>query len=378
MAVIYWLSLSLILFALFGYGLLWTALARLMPPRQRPKAVRQKATVLIAARNEAADIGDKIRSILSQDVTHALDILVVSDGSEDGTLEVAHRAAGGDSRLRTLALDTHSGKAAALNAGLARIAPDRIVVFSDANSVLGKGALEQLLAPFADPAVGASVGQLDIPARGGVLARAERLFWRYDNALKQAEDRVAGVISAQGTLYAVRRKLVPVVPADMADDLVISLAVVHRGYRLAFAKGAVARETVTGRVGGEFGRRVRSTERGWRGLMQYRHLMNPARTGLYAVQLICHKLLRRLVAFLLPLLLIANLALAGQGLFYAATFLAQSAVYLTALAALTTPLGRKLPGASIAVFFVVGHAAIVLAILRYFAGVRSTKWAPVR
>ncbi|MCE8510808.1 glycosyltransferase [Ruegeria pomeroyi] len=379
MTVLFWTCLGLILFSLVGYGLLWIGLARLVRDRPAHPPVTQSATVLIAARNEARDIGAKIRSLRAQRRDgHRVRVLVVSDGSEDATLAEAEAAAEGDADIQVIGLSQHGGKAAALNHGLAMIPEGEIVIFSDANSLLDPDALIRLLAPFADPGVGGSIGQLGIKGRDGLMAGAERLYWRYDNALKGAEDRIAGTVSAQGTLYAVRRRLVGVVPADMADDLAISLGVVARGYRLAYAPGAVAREAVTSNLRGEFGRRVRSTERGWRGLMHYAGLMNPGRTGLYAVQLFCHKVLRRLVAVLLPLLLLANVALLDQGAFYVAMFGAQVALCAVALAAVTTRWGRRLPGASVAVLFVMGHAAIFWALLRYAMGVRSTKWAPVR
>lgn len=379
MIALFWLTLGLILFSLFGYGALWILLARLAPVRPRPAPTAQAATILIAARNEERHLGAKLESILSQDPgPHDVDVLVVSDGSEDGTVAVAQRASDRDHRIKVVELTHHGGKAEALNCGLAMICPDRIVIFSDANSLLLPGAVTALLAPFSDPRTGGSIGQLDIPNRGGLMDRAERMFWRYDNALKAAEDRVAGCVSAQGTLYAVRRSLIGQVPADMADDLAISLGVVDRGYRLAFADGARASETVTSNLRGEFGRRVRSTERGWRGLMAHAHLMNPVRTGFYAPQLFCHKLLRRLVAFMLPLLFVVNLMVLDQGPVYLSLFLAQVALIALAGLAVTTRLGRRIPGGSATVMFVFGHAAIFYAILRYALGVRSTKWSPVR
>ena len=376
MSAVFWTCLGLIAFSLFGYGLLWSALARVWPARAPVPETAQRATMLIAARNEAADIGDKVASVLAQDTgPHELRVLVVSDGSDDGTCAVARAAGAGDPRLEVIETPDHGGKAAALNRGLSMIGPGRIVLFSDANSRLRPGALRALLAPFGDAGTGGAIGQLDIPDRGGLMDRAERLFWRYDNALKRAEDRIGGTVSAQGTLYAVRRDLVGTVPPDMADDLFVSLGVVARGARLAFAPDAIAEETITTQTGREFGRRVRSTERGWRGLMHYARLMNPAVTGFYAPQLFFHKFLRRMVAFLLPLMLVANLFVLGDGPVYALALAGQAAVYGGALAALA---GLRFPGASATVVFTVGHVAIAWAIVRWACGVRSTRWSPVR
>lgn len=75
------------------------------------------------------------------------------------------------------------------------------------------------------------------------------------------------------------------------------------------------------------GRRMRSTERGWRALMVHRALMNPLRTGWYGWQLLSHKLIRRLNPLFLIVLLVSNLALIGHGWFYDLTALAQLLFY---------------------------------------------------
>lgn len=378
---LFWLQFALIGYALAGYGLIWMALAAVFG---RKTDVRQsetglRTTMLIAARNEAAAIRAKLETVLAQDCgPHQIDVLVVSDGSQDATLKQARSL--NDPRITAFQTETHGGKAAALNAGLARIGQADVVIFSDANSLLQPGALRALLAPFGDTTVGGVCGKPEpILKKGGWLARVERLFEAYDSALKSSETVLGGAVSAQGTLYAMRADLIPEqVPATMADDFYISVHAPLRGYRLVFAPGAVAREEVTHRIGDEFMRRVRSTERGWRALMQVRGLMNPRVHGLYAVQLASHKALRRLVAFLLPLFFLTSVAATGQGQIYAVLLMAQTAFYGFAVGAICLPQIRALPGAGLAAFFVMGHAAMGLGILRAAFGVTSARWSPVR
>lgn len=381
MIAVFWLLLAALGFSLIGYGLLWAVLAALVGRRVPDKAAPQPltATMLIAARNEEETIGEKLETVLAQEVApHSLHVLVVSDGSEDATL--ARVRAVGDARVSCFQTPTHGGKAAALNAGLARIGSD-IVVFSDANSMLEPGAVLALLAPFADPTVGGVCGRLmpDQGRRKGWIGRMEQWFWAYDNLLKWAEGRLGGAVSAQGTLYAMRREYLPApVPPDVADDFYISVQAPANGRVLAFAPGAVAREVVTDRTGDEFRRRVRSTERGWRGLMKMSRLLNPWRYGLYSAQLFCHKVLRRLSAFVMPLLLLTNMAIAGDGWGYAALLAAQVMFYALGLGGLISRRVARLPGAGPCAFFIMGHAAMAAGILRASMGFHSTRWAPVR
>lgn len=382
MILLFWVFAGLVAFSLAGYGLLWCILAGILGRRTPlPPETPLHATVLIAARNEEAAIRDKLKTVLKQDCgPHRVDVLVVSDGSEDATLQQALSL--NSPRIRAFQTPEHGGKAQALTAGLARIHAD-VVVFSDANSMLAPGALRHLLAPFARQETGGVCGRLQPQhgkGRGGWLARAERLFWAYDAALKAAESRLGGAVSAQGTLYAMRRELVPErVPGDVADDFYISVQAPAKHRRLVFEPRALAQEVVTSHTGDEFMRRVRSTERGWRALMRMRRLMNPGKHGLYALQLLLHKGLRRLVAFLLPVLLALSLAAAAsQGGIYSAALLGQLAVYGVAVGALVWPPAARLPGSGPARFFVLGHAAMGFGILRSMAGVHSVRWAPAR
>lgn len=381
MTPLFWGLLAIILYSLVGYGLIWSALAALFGrPEETGQEVRPlSATVLIAARNEELTIDAKIASILAQDTApHRIRTMVVSDGSEDGTLAAARRS--GSPLVTALQTDAHGGKAEALNLGLARTRDD-VVIFSDANSLLAPDAIRRLLAPFADPGVGGVCGrQVPVPSgHGGWLARMERLFWSYDNGLKRAESRLGGAVSAQGTLYAMRRDLLPAtVPATVADDFYISVQAPAAGRRLVYEGRAMARERVSSRAGAEFMRRVRSTERGWRGLMRMRGLLNPVRHGLYAVQLFSHKALRRLVAFLLPLLLVVNGLILDQGVIYQWSFLAQLVLWSAGLLAVMGPGTIRIPGAGLCGFFVMGHTAMALGILRAASGIQSRRWSPIR
>ena len=377
MTVLFWTLLALLLTIIFGYGLVLIALAALRPQPALPPETPLPVTVLIAAHNEQACIADKLRNVLDQDSGgHEVAVVVVSDGSTDRTAEIVRGL--DDPRLRLIEITEHIGKIPALNLALATIGSE-VVVFSDANSLLVPNALRALLRPFADPRIGGVCGAPAVVLRSGWLARAEHLYWCYDNALKQAESRLGGAVSATGSLYAVRRRVLTApIPPSVADDFHISTQVVAAGLRLDFAAMAQSLEEVSGQTGREFGRRVRSTERGWRGLLAMRRLLNPARTGLYAMQLLFHKVLRRMVPLLLAALLLVSALLAPQHGLYAAALFAQLAVYGLALATVLVPPVRRLPGASLAFFFTETQLAMALGLVRVALGLHSSRWTPVR
>lgn len=336
--LLFWGAAALISYTYAVFPVLVLARARLRPRGHQSAPITPTITVVIAAHEEEAVIGDKVENLLGLDYPgDRLQLLIASDGSTDGTVAAAR--ARGDERVEVLDLP-RTGKAGALNSAVAR-ATGEILVFSDANSMFAPDALRRLAAPFADPSVGGVAGdQRYLPdADDGGVAKGERGYWDLDRAIKQAESAAGNVISATGAIYAVRRSLFGPVPDGVTDDFATSTAVIAQGRRLIFAPDAIAYEAVGGSAEIEYGRKVRVMTRGLNGVVLRRALLDPRRHGFYAVQLLSHKVLRRLMAVPLLVLAATALRLARRGPFYLAAATAQTAVY--ALGAAGLLLGRR-------------------------------------
>ena len=150
-------SAALILYVIFGYPVLLAWLAR---RKNRPISTALKyrsVSVLLPVRDGGRWVRAKLESILQlQYPRELLQIVVVSDGSSDGTDEtIRDFAASGVELLRI----ERSGKAAAINAGLERCRGD-IVFFTDVRQQLAPDSLQRLVACFADPEVGVVSGEL--------------------------------------------------------------------------------------------------------------------------------------------------------------------------------------------------------------------------
>jgi cellulose synthase/poly-beta-1,6-N-acetylglucosamine synthase-like glycosyltransferase len=331
--------------ALIGYTyVLFPAIvllrARLRPRPYRPGAITPAVSVVIAAHDEAAAIGPKLDNLLGLDYPpDRLQVVVAADGCDDGTDAIAR--ARGDGRVRVLSL-ARVGKAAALNAAVGQ-ATGEVLVFTDANSAFAPDALRRLVAPLADPHVGAVAGdQRYLP--GGTeaaVATGERRYWDLDRAIKRAESRGGNAISATGAIYAVRRELFEPVPAGVTDDFATSTAVIAQGRRLVFAPGAVAFEPVARSGEDEFERKVRVMTRGLAAVVARRELLDPRRHGFYALQLVSHKVLRRLMALPLIVLAATSAAQARRSRAFGVLAAAQGALYAAGAAGLALPGGRR-------------------------------------
>ena len=347
----------------------------------RPRPVRSadvtpSVAVVIAAHNEEQDIGPKLANVLAQDYPRdLLDVVVAADGCTDGTEDVVRGYAASGVRLMPLA---RGGKAMALNAAIASCDAD-VLVFSDANSMLAPGALRALVAPFADPRVGGVAGdQRYLPEDAALGETAgERSYWSLDRMLKVAQSRAGSVTSATGSLYAMRRSLVQPVVDGVTDDFWTSTAAVESRTRLVFAPDAVAFEPPAASDADEYARKVRIMTRGLRGVHLRRGLLNPFRHGYYAVQLLSHKVLRRLMV--VPLLGLLVGCWLHPGLLWKLAAAAQTGLYAAGgLGLALRARGLRSGPLTIPAFFVMVNAASAHAAWNVLRGRRIDRWSTRR
>lgn len=376
----FWASVAFAGYVLVGFPLLVLARGLLRPVAIRPAPPGTSwptVTVVVAARNEAACIAPKVERVLALDYpADRLEVVVASDGSDDGTDDLVRAIA--DPRCRLLSLP-RSGKAASLNAAVA-VAQGEVLVFTDANSWFTDGALKALVTPLFDPHVGGVAG--DQRYQGGDRADhrsdGERAYWSFDRLLKAAESRGGSTVSATGAIYAVRRELVERVPDDVTDDFFISTGVVAAGRRLVFAPDAVALEPPAPSVGLEFARKVRIMTRGLTGVRRRAALLDPRRSGFYAVQLLSHKVLRRLVAVPVLASFLCLVPLARRDRRYLPLLAVESSFFAVGLAGVVAPghpIARR-RAVALPAYACMVHVAALRAGWNVARGRSITRWEP--
>ncbi|GAB3379660.1 glycosyltransferase family 2 protein [Azotobacter armeniacus] len=375
---IFWLCLFLPLFAYLGYPALLAVHARFQPAVQPIELKRlPRVSVIVAAYNEELHIEAKLHSLLDDAYPRELrQIIVASDGSGDATValarQVAQAHAGDDIRVLDL---PRSGKAGALNSAVA-VADGEILVFSDADTLWTGDTLRQLVAPFADPRVGATVGNVTIPAAGKALAIGDRLYHGYESWLRRLESRAGCLASADGGLQTLRRSLFQTVPTDVTDDFFLTTCAPVAGQRIVFAEAARVTDLGVESADNQFRRRCRITTRGLRSLARRRELLDPRRHGLLALGLFTHKLVRRLAPVLLIPLLLSNVGLWNAGDFYRLALIAQLAGYELALIGLLGQRQRLPKPFHLAAYVLVTLAAISAGIWQFLSGQSYQHWNP--
>jgi len=365
MTLVFWVSVVAVAYVYVGYPLVLRGWARLRPRNGRLQTSdferEPPVSIVIAARNEGHRLAARIDNLLSLDYpADKRQIIVVSDGSTDDTIDVLARY--GDT-VETLAISS-SGKALAVNAGVARAAHE-IIVFADARQIFAPAALRELVAPLGDPSVGAVTGELlldaESPCRraGGDRRAFERrraardeagdrrlddrrrtvrstiadgvgLYWKYEKQIRRFESAIDSTLGATGAIYAMRRSLFRPLPADtLLDDVLTPMRVVLAGYRVVFNERALAFDRAAVDADAEARRKIRTLAGNYQILALEPRLLLPWRNRVW-LQYVSHKIGRLVVPYAMLAIFSASIVLAVTNLFYVAVLAAQVGLYLLA------------------------------------------------
>ena len=377
MAVLFWTLTALVVYVYAGYPLLLAVVGAI---RARPTArgeIEPSVTLLISAFNEADVIAEKLQNSLNLDYpADRLQILVISDASDDNTDAIVTGFA--PQRVELLRMADRGGKTLGLNAAVPRARGD-IIVFSDANAMYARDVLRKLAANFADPAVGAVVGESTYTKPEVESERTEGLYWQYETAIKRLESQIGSVVGGDGAIYAIRRTLYEPMRADALSDFVNPLQIVRGGHRCVYEPLARSYESAAKDFQREFRRKVRIVNRAWRALMTMRPLLNPFRYGFFAIELISHKLLRWLVPLLLVGVFVTNLFLLGTAPIYMLALVAQLALYALALVGYALRRRERMPAIlSVPYYFCLVNVASALGIFEAYRGKTYATWSTAR
>ena len=254
-------------------------------------------SLIIAVYNEEKVIRAKLENSLRLNYPEKkLEIIVASDGSTDRTNEIVRSF---ENRGIKLYQYERVGKTGIQNETVKK-AKGEILVFSDANAIYHKDAIRKLVRNFFYDGVGCVCGQLFYRKKDGThFASGEILYWKYENFLKNKENRISSLIGANGSIYAIRKSDYVEIDVELISDLVEPLEIVKRGKRVAYEPEAISYEESSSFVKEEFNRKVRILTRSIFALLHMKCLFDPLSYGIFAIQLLVHKMLRYLVPLFL-------------------------------------------------------------------------------
>lgn len=375
MSVLFYMSITVLVYVYFGYPCVVTGCSWLSKKHQKNSDYRPSVCILVAAHQEAAVIESKVLNFYEIDYPkEKLSMLVVSDGSTDGTDEIVAKHVG--PRLKLIRQSPRAGKAAALGVGLPLI-DSEIVVLTDANTLFDPSAVSALVANFGDARVGAVTGEVRLVDDKVGYADSEGAYYRYETQIQAAEARFWSVIGVDGALYAVRRELIKAPPTDaILDDFTISMEIACQGYRIVFEPKAFAVEDAPPQLVDEFNRKTRTAAGAFQAL--FRGWGVPRSNPRLMFSYFSHKLLRWLSPWFMLIAFTCNGVLAfGSPAWHSPwclLFIGQCAFYSAALVGLLIPAARRLSLVSVPMYFAMMNAAMVRGLFRHLLNGSTGTW----
>jgi cellulose synthase/poly-beta-1,6-N-acetylglucosamine synthase-like glycosyltransferase len=384
--ITFWILLFIIVYTYVGYGILLYLIIKIrrafkigklpiLNPNYEPEV-----TLFIAAYNEKDYVDEKMKNSLELDYPkEKLNIIWVTDGSDDGTPDLLRKYP----NTTVHHLDARNGKIGAMNRGMAFVKTP-IVIFSDANTGLGKESIRRIVNLFASPKVGCVSGEKRIINKETDVASGagEGLYWKYESTLKKWDAELYSVVGAAGELFAIRTELYRhVEPDTLLDDFIISLRVAQDGYTIQYDPEAYAIETASANVKEELKRKIRISAGGIQAIVRLRSLLNIFKYGTLSFQYISHRVLRWTLTPLCLVILIPLLAIIAynEGIFsfglYSILFWLQLLFYSAALTGwFLENRETRIKILFVPYYFFIMNLSVVLGFFRYMKKSQSVNW----
>jgi cellulose synthase/poly-beta-1,6-N-acetylglucosamine synthase-like glycosyltransferase len=381
--ILFWLFLGIMVYAYFGYTLILLILAGLNRLFQVHKTIKSdtylpEVTLFIPAYNEGPFVLQKVNNSMELDYPkEKLKIIWITDGTTDNTYDLLCRYP----EIEVMHERERKGKIHAMNRGMKAVNTP-IVVFTDANTMLNKEAISEIIRLFADPKTGCVTGEKRIlgSARQKAVGAGEGLYWQYESLIKRLESETGSVMGAVGEIFAIRSELYQEVKEDtLLDDFTISLKIVQQGYTIKYAPYAIGSETASYSIAEEIKRKIRIAIGGLQALTRITGLLNPFNYGLLSVKYFSHKVIRwTLVPFSFPFTFLLNLIILftpASSELYEILFLLQCLFYILVMAGAIMHNVKVSIRALFAPYYLfIMNYAILKGFIRFLFGNYSVKW----
>jgi poly-beta-1,6-N-acetyl-D-glucosamine synthase len=380
---LFWISLSLLFFCYTGYGMLLFLLNFIrsmfhkLKAKDLPSSEGIAVTIIIAAYNEEQVLAQKIRNTLEIDYPEdKLDIIFVTDGSTDSCSSVLQK----HPAIQWLHQEERKGKAAAINRAMQRVRTP-VVVFSDANTLLNKDCIRNILSHYNDPKTGGVAGEKKIICNmhATAIGRAEGLYWQYESFMKKQDAGFYTVVGAAGELFSIRTSLFRELDDELVlDDFITSMQVCMQGYKIRYEPKAYATELPSASLAEEKKRKIRIAAGAYQSIGYLGGCLNFFSHPLLSFQYVSRRLFRWIACPIsIFVLFISTVVLfyLGAGDLYTVFLYAQLLFYtLAALGWTFASAGKRTGILTVPFYFVFMNYCLVAGFIRFSQGRQSILW----
>lgn len=333
MEVLWWVCGFIIVEAMIGYPVSLFLLDKLLkkPDNKKDNSFEPTVTIMVVAHNEEKVIGEKLNNLIGLDYPNEkIKILVASDFSTDSTNEIVedfislHK----ERNISLYKSVEHFGKTNAQNEAQ-ELVDSEILVMTDANAILDKRAIKELVSSFSSDEIVYVSGQLKyINSAINDTAESEGFYWRIDLFCRLIESKIQTITAGNGAIYACRNKdYVKIEPIGCHDGS-FPLLYALDGKRAIYNPDAIAYEKAGETIGDEFKRKVRMNRTILKGILSNIKVLDVYHNRWFSYFYFGHRTCRYLLWIAHLLLFIFNLFLLKRGIFWILTMIFQCIFYV--------------------------------------------------
>ncbi len=377
--IIFFIAFAIVFYSFVGYGILLFFIVKiksflkgLVTPDNR---YEPEVTLVVPCYNEAYILEQKIENIFALDYPKGkLHVSFITDGSTDESLKILANYP----VINTYHIARRGGKTAAENRVM-RFVNTPVVIFSDANTLLNKEAVRNMVRHFANDQVGCVSGEKRIMTSDADVASAagEGMYWKYESFLKKLDYQLNSAVGAAGELVAFRTELFEQMPEDtILDDFIQSMIIASKGYKIAYEPDAYAVETASVSVAEELKRKIRICAGGWQSISRLNSRLSFKSQPLLYFQYFSHRVLRWTInPFLLIVLFFTNMYLAGSSQFFRISFAFHLLFYVAVSAGfILERRSLKVKAFFVPYYFFIMNYAVLMGLIRFVKGSQSSVW----
>lgn len=369
MEILLWCALFFIFYTYFLYPLLLALIVgkRGLVASTLTEEKMPPISIVIPVYNEADRVVKKIKNIKSLNYNGVIQIIIVSDGSDDNTAALIDNF----EDVTFVAYKERAGKPTALKRGVEKAIHD-ILLLSDVRQTIPSRTIEMLVLRLLQPGMGAVSAELAFLDPINNTAKDVGLYWKYERFIRTKENLIGSVPGVSGALYAVHRDDFSPIPDDtILDDMEIPLLILRKGKRVILEPGAFIYDSAQSDSSGEMARKVRTLAGNFQVFTRNGWLFNPFSNPIWW-QFLSHKVFRLLVPYAMVVCLITSFVLNGK--VYNVLFFGQLLFYFFALSGLKIRFLRRFRFVSFATLFLELNWAAVLGLARHLFSDLDVRW----
>lgn len=383
MIVLFWLSLFIIFYTFFGYGIFLYLIIKIKRVFKKPFQFSltpslPTVSLLIAAFNEEDIIEEKIKNCLELAYPKdKLQVIFITDGSSDNTAAIISKY----KEVKLLHENIRSGKMAAIKRAIPFVNSE-IIIFTDANTFLNTTAINELVKHYQNPKVGAVAGEkrIFVAEQADASAAGEGFYWKYESTLKKWDYELYSNVGAAGELFSIKTNLYqPIEDDTIVDDHMIAMRIAEKGYIIAYEPKAYAIETASANTKEELKRKIRIAAGGIQSIFRLKKSANPFHNPVLTFQYISHRVLRwTITPWLMVFVFLLNIVIclnAPNLVLYQIILALQTVFYLAAIfGSILESRSIKIKILFIPFYFCMMNYATIIGAFRYFKGKQSAAW----